>query len=65
MKQPDTIEGPFISPAKFAEYFDVKPATVRKWIKDKIIKAVKLDSNDWRIPESELQRLVNEKYGEQ
>lgn len=59
----EQLEGPFLSPAKVAVYFDVKAPTVRKWITEGKIKAAKIGT-DWRIPESEVFRLVQESYGD-
>ena len=43
-----------------AELLGIKVRTVRQWIRDGKLKAVKYDvSNRWFIPESEIERLRN------
>lgn len=43
---------------KTAELLGIKVRTVRQWIRDGKLKAVKYDvSNRWFIPESEIRRL--------
>lgn len=51
---------------KTAELLGIKVRTVRQWIRDGKLKAVKYDvSNRWFIPESEIERLRNgQKSGE-
>ena len=45
---------------KTAELLGIKVRTVRQWIRDGKLKAVKYDvSNRWFIPESEIERLKN------
>lgn len=45
---------------KTAELLGIKVRTVRQWIRDEKLKAVKYDvSNRWFIPESEITRLKN------
>lgn len=45
---------------KTAELLGIKVRTVRQWIRDGKIKAVKYEvSNRWFIPESEIERLKN------
>lgn len=40
-----------------AERLSVKPATLREWIRDGKVKAVKLGG--WKITDTELRRLIN------
>jgi excisionase family DNA binding protein len=54
----------YYSPEEIGEQFNVKPATVRKWIREGKLKAVKL-GRLWRIPEEELQRFIKAGQGEQ
>ncbi len=53
------------SVAELSKLLGLKPATIRTWIREGKIKAVKFggDKGDWRIPESEAVRLVNDAYG--
>jgi excisionase family DNA binding protein len=54
----------YYSPEEIAEQFNLKPATVRKWIRQGKLKAIKL-GRLWRIPEEELQRFIKAGQGEQ
>lgn len=45
-----------------AGMFDVGAQTVRLWIREGKLKARKINGR-WRIPESELKRLANTRYG--
>jgi len=47
----------YFSPEEMGEQFNIKPATIRKWIRESKLKAVKLGGL-WRISEEELQRFV-------
>lgn len=53
------------SVAELSTLLNLKPATIRAWIRDGKIKAVKFGgtNGDWRISESEAIRLVNDAYG--
>lgn len=51
------------STLEVAKMFGVTEYTVRDWIKEKKFRATKLGKR-WRIPESELVKFANEKYGE-
>lgn len=53
------------SVAELARMLSVKPYTVRRWIHDNEVKAVKLPGGrgDYRISETEATRLVNNTYG--
>jgi len=53
----------YYSPEEIAERFNLKPGTVRSWINQGKLKAVKL-GNLWRIPEEELQRFIKAGQGE-
>jgi excisionase family DNA binding protein len=53
----------YYSPEEMAEQFNLKPATVRKWIRQGQLKAIKLGGL-WRISEEELQRFVKAGQGE-
>lgn len=56
-------DDPLLSPQKIAKMFDVKAFTVRQWINDGKLKAVKV-GNSWRVQQSEMVRFANEKYGD-
>ena len=50
--------------AEVAEMFSVKTNTVREWCKSGTIKAIQLPGGRWRIRESAVKELANERYGE-
>lgn len=64
MMSEDQLEKHY-SVAELAKILSVKPYTVRKWINDGTIKAIRLpgDRGDYRISETEAKRLVNNTYG--
>jgi excisionase family DNA binding protein len=47
----------FYSPKEIADHFNIKPDTVRKWIKQGKIKAIKL-GDIWRISETDLNKFI-------
>lgn len=47
-----------LTPAQVAERLQVRPRTVSGWCREGQIKHVKLPGGRYRIPETELQRLV-------
>ncbi|MEN6351212.1 MAG: helix-turn-helix domain-containing protein [Syntrophomonas sp.] len=47
----------FYSPNEIAEHFNVKPNTVRKWITQGKLKAIKL-GDIWRVSESDLKDFI-------
>ena len=49
----------FYTAEELADYLKVSSQTVRAWIREKKIKAVKF-GRAWRISKAELQRLVTE-----
>jgi excisionase family DNA binding protein len=49
----------YYSPEEIAEQFNLKPGTVRKWIREGKLKAVKL-GHLWRIREDDLNNFVNQ-----
>lgn len=53
------------SVTELSRILSVKPYTIRRWINDKTIKAVRLPGGrgDYRISETEAKRLVNNTYG--
>jgi excisionase family DNA binding protein len=50
---------------ELARILSVKPYTVRRWIREETITAVRLPGGrgDYRISETEAKRLVNNTYG--
>jgi len=53
----------YYSPDDIAEMFNLHPATVRKWIRDKKLKAIKL-SSVWRVSEDDLQEFMKKEIKE-
>jgi excisionase family DNA binding protein len=53
----------YYSPEEIAEMYSLKPGTVRKWIREGKLKAVKLGAL-WRISEEERQRFIKAGQGE-
>ena len=58
----DVTEDPFYSTSAVADMFGVKPYTVRAWITEGKIKAVKIH-NQHKIRKSEINRFANETFG--
>lgn len=54
----DIEKKPFYSPQEVADLLGVKVRTVYRWIREDKLTAVKV--GQWRISESELQRLLTE-----
>lgn len=57
-----TPDDPFYSVETVAEMFDVEPYTVRNWIRDGKLEAIKVLGR-WRVKKSEVRRLVNQEHG--
>jgi hypothetical protein len=49
---------------EFAETFGLSDETVRDWIRDKRLKAIKAPSGRWMITREEFSKHAQEKYGE-
>lgn len=49
--------------ADVAKALDVSDSTIRNWIRDKKVRAVKLLGGEYRIPVSEVERIVREVEG--
>lgn len=48
-----------------AKLFSVKPLTIRQWLREKKLRGVKAPGGHfWRIPESAIDELANQKYGD-
>ncbi len=52
-------EEKYFSPNDIAQKYNIKADTVRKWIKQDKLKAIKL-GDIWRIPESALEKFIEE-----
>jgi len=53
----------YYSPEEIAELLNLHPATIRKWIRQGKLKAVKL-GRVWRIMEEDLQEFLNQNGGQ-
>lgn len=53
------MEDRYLTPEEVAERINVKPATVRGWLRDGTLKGAKF-GRVWRVRESELQRFIRE-----
>lgn len=63
-QQQDAVDEVFLKVSDVARKFDVKPATVREWLKTGELRGVKIGSGHyWRIPKSAATELANRKYG--
>jgi len=54
-----------LSPRQVAEILGVSFITIKRWIYSGKIKAVKLPTGKWRIPESEVKRILGERQPEE
>lgn len=54
-----TMEDKLLTVDEVASYLGVRPETVRNWIRDKSITAVRLPKGVYRIRKSELDRLLS------
>lgn len=54
-----------LTPRQVAEILGVSFITIKRWIYSGKIKAVKLPTGKWRIPESEVKRILGEKPPEE
>lgn len=63
--EPITVDpsDPFLSTTQVARLFGNTTETVRVWIESGILSAVQVRGR-WRVRQSEVTRLVNEKYGD-
>lgn len=53
----------YYSPESIAELLNLHPATIRKWIRQGKLKAVKL-GRVWRITEDDLQEFLKQEGGQ-
>lgn len=60
----DVTEDPFFSTKQVADMFGVKPYTVRTWITEGKLRAVKIN-NQHKVRKSEINRYANEMFGDQ
>lgn len=51
----------YLSPETVAEYLDVSPVTVRKWLRKGVLNGKKVGSRLWRISEDDLAEFLNDK----
>lgn len=58
-----TEENPLRSVEYVAKVLDFEEATVRQWLRQGKLKGVKV-GGVWKIPQVELVRFVNERFGE-
>jgi len=57
-------DDPLMKVRDVAEIFDVTPATIREWISQGILPAVKIGRGHyWRVYASEVTALAHRKYG--
>lgn len=59
----DLLSDPFLSSDKIAELFDVTGYTARGWLREGLIKGIKVNGR-WKARKSEVMKFANEKYGE-
>lgn len=53
-------KSPMLTVAQVCDRLNIHEATVRRWIKAGTLKATLLGGTVWRIPESEIDRLIQE-----
>lgn len=53
----------FYKPREIADMFAVRIETVRIWIREGDLKAIKLPGGHWRVSHEEVTRFANSKYG--
>lgn len=58
-----SLEDPLLSTAKVGEMFDVKPETIRDWIKNGKIAGVKVNRS-WRVRKSVAVAFGEARYGD-
>ena len=61
MSNPVSEEEQYLSTGKVAKMFDVRTQTVGEWIRDKKIKAQKINGR-WKISVAEIKRFGQAKY---
>lgn len=59
----DPLSDPFLSSDKVAEMFDVTGYTARLWLRDGLIRGIKVNGR-WKARRSEVMKFANEKYGD-
>ena len=57
MDMSETFNENYISIEEAASFLDIKPVTLRKWIKDKSVPAYKI-GKQWKFKRSELEKWV-------
>lgn len=54
---------PLLTVAEVAAIFKKSKHTIRKWIKEGVLRAIKPGDSIWLVPESEVRRVVEDLYG--
>jgi excisionase family DNA binding protein len=60
-----TLEDELLSIERVAKILDVHPDTVRRYVRQKKLKAVRLSATNLRIRRSELERFIKERETDQ
>jgi excisionase family DNA binding protein len=60
---PYTEDDPFLKTDSIAKMFDVKPETVRDWIRDGKLEGAIRIGGSLRVPLSEVKKMGERKYG--
>jgi excisionase family DNA binding protein len=63
-KKGATMPEEFYTPEELAGYLKISPQTVRAWIREKKVHAVKL-GRGWRVPVDEVRRVATEGVDEE
>lgn len=58
-----TDDDPLMTVNEVAKFFSLKPSTIRRWIRDEKLKAVKIN-NYYRVRRSVVHAMAQEMYGE-
>lgn len=59
----DVVEDPFLTPSQVAKIFAVQPYTVRKWIGEHKLPAVRINKR-LKIRKSDVQKFAQNEFGE-
>lgn len=51
------------SVGQVAEKLAVRPATVRKWLRENLLTGYKINGRDWRVTEESLIDFINGRHG--
>lgn len=58
-----TLENRLYTVEEVAKIFSVKPYTARGWLRDGVIKGIKVRGT-WRVSQAEVTRFANQEYGD-